>query len=378
MLDPDSQPFNVSKADIRRMKVNARKKLKLSDVKKARDRLNDPNITDEVVQRYYEDAVRSELGYTGTAGAIDFLNLMADAPSRKAFTSVDEFLANSRVGRSSFEEILDDMSFRLETPITKERLQNLLDGTETYSFQTPRMKSKIPPEPPIIIKDIKSLQKAYFARLLALEDIAEFEKGHINAVDQIIERYLRGEKITPTASFKDNTNPEIARSIYKLVGNEAAFDAMSDINKDYIVKGLKDRELKFAQVFAGNRSRKASQDLDRVVNSIFGVEPDLESSLLSYVYPERSLNAMVDSSMKVTFAKVYMKELDEQIQAILDMGGKMENIGPTVLENMRERALKTTLESYPPDLSKDMGKMIDTYLILNKIDTVDEFGEPKF
>ena len=378
VLDPDSQPFNVSKADIRRMKVNARKKLKLSDVKKARDRLNDPNITDEVVQRYYEDAVRSELGYTGTAGAIDFLNLMADAPSRKAFTSVDEFLANSRVGRSSFEEILDDMSFRLETPITKERLQNLLDGTETYSFQTPRMKSKIPPEPPIIIKDIKSLQKAYFARLLALEDIAEFEKGHINAVDQIIERYLRGEKITPTASFKDNTNPEIARSIYKLVGNEAAFDAMSDINKDYIVKGLKDRELKFAQVFAGNRSRKASQDLDRVVNSIFGVEPDLESSLLSYVYPERSLNAMIDPSMKVTFAKVYMKELDEQIQAILDMGGKMENIGPTVLENMRERALKTTLESYPPDLSKDMGKMIDTYLILNKIDTVDEFGEPKF
>ncbi len=120
---------------------------------------------------------------------------MADAPSRKAFTSVDEFLANSRVGRSSFEEILDDMSFRLETPITKERLQNLLDGTETYSFQTPRMKSKIPPEPPIIIKDIKSLQKAYFARLLALEDIAEFEKGHINAVDQIIERYLRGEKL---------------------------------------------------------------------------------------------------------------------------------------------------------------------------------------
>ena len=378
VLDPDSQPFNVSKADIRRMKVNARKKLKLSDVKKARDRLNDPNITDEVVQRYYEDAVRSELGYTGTAGAIDFLNLMADAPSRKAFTSVDEFLANSRVGRSSFEEILDDMSFRLETPITKERLQNLLDGTETYSFQTPRMKSKIPPEPPIIIKDIKSLQKAYFARLLALEDIAEFEKGHINAVDQIIERYLRGEKITPTASFKDNTNPEIARSIYKLVGNEAAFDAMSDINKDYIVKGLKDRELKFAQVFAGNRSRKASQDLDRVVNSIFGVEPDLESSLLSYVYPERSLNAMVDSSMKVTFAKVYMKELDELIQAVIDMGGKMENIGPTVLENMRERALKTTLESYPPDLSKDMGKMIDTYLILNKIDTVDEFGEPKF
>ena len=378
VLDPDSQPFNVSKADIRRMKVNARKKLKLSDVKKARDRLNDPNITDEVVQRYYEDAVRSELGYTGTAGAIDFLNLMADAPSRKAFTSVDEFLANSRVGRSSFEEILDDMSFRLETPITKERLQNLLDGTETYSFQTPRMKSKIPPEPPIIIKDIKSLQKAYFARLLALEDIAEFEKGHINAVDQIIERYLRGEKITPTASFKDNTNPEIARSIYKLVGNEAAFDAMSDINKDYIVKGLKDRELKFAQVFAGNRSRKASQDLDRVVNSIFGVEPDLESSLLSYVYPERSLNAMIDPSMKVTFAKVYMKELDEQIQAILDMGGKMENIGPTVLENMRERALKTTLESYPPDLSKDMGKMIDTYLILNKIDTVDPFGEPKF
>ena len=377
----DTQDFKISKADIRKMKTNARRKLKLNDVKKVQAKLNDPNITDEVVQNYYNDAVRSELGYTGTAGTIDFLNDMMDGPPgslRKGFTSVDEFIANSRVGRSSIDDILDDMSFKLETPISKEKLQSLLDGTETYSFQTSRMRKKIPPEPPIIIKDINSLQKAYFARLLALDDIAEFEKGHINAVDQIIERYLRGEKITATASFKDNAAPEIARSIYKLVGNEEAFDALQDINKDYIVKGLTDRELKFAQVFAGNRSRKANQDLDRVVNSIFGTEPDLESSLLSYVYPERSLNAMVDSSMKVTFAKVYMKELDELIQAVIDMGGKMENIGPNVLERMRKDALETTLESFPPDLSKDMGKMLDTYLKANKIDVVDEFGEPKF
>lgn len=372
----EGQPFKVSKADIRKMKVNARRKLKLKDVKKVQAKLNDPNITDEVVQRYYDDAIRSELGYTGTAGTIDFLNLMSDAPSRKAFTSVDEFIANSRVGQSSIEDILDDMSFKLETPISKEKLQNLLDGTETYSFQTSRMRKK--GEPPILINDINSLQKAYFARLLALDDIAEFEKGHINAVDQILERFYRGEKITPTASFKDNTNPEIARSIYKLVGNEAAFDAMSDINKDYIVKGLTDRELKFAQVFAGNRSRKANQDLDRIVNSVFGTEPDLESSLLAYVYPERSLNAMVAPDMKVTFAQVFMKEFDEQVQAILDLGGKMENIGSQRIEVMRQRALKTTLQSFPPDLSKDMGKMLMTYLKANKIDVVDEFGNLKF
>ena len=372
----DTQDFKISKADVRKMKTNARRKLKLNDVKKVQAKLNDPNITDEVVQNYYNDAVRSELGYTGTAGTIDFLNDMMDAPSRKAFTSVDDFIANSRVGQSSIEDILDDMSFKLETPISKEKLQNLLDGTETYSFQTSRMRKK--GEPTILINDINSLQKAYFARLLALDDIAEFEKGHINAVDQIIERFLRGEKITPTASFKDNTNPEIARSIYKLVGNEEAFDAMVDINRDYIVKGLTDRPLKFAQVFAGNRTRKANQDLDRVVNSVFGTEPDLESSLLSYVYPERSLNAMVAPDMKVTFAKVFMKEFDEQIQAILDLGGKMENIGPQRLEVMRQRALKTTLESFPPDLSKDMGKMLTTYLKANKIDVVDEFGESKF
>ena len=131
-------------------------------------------------------------------------------------------------------------------------------------------------------------------------------------------------------------------------------------------------------MFAGNRTRKANQDLDRVVNSVFGTEPDLESSLLSYVYPERSLNAMVAPDMKVTFAKVFIKEFDEQIQAILDMGGKMENIGPQRLEVMRERALKTTLESFPPDLSKDMGKMLTTYLKANKINVVDEFGERKF
>ncbi len=375
----DTQDFKISKADVRKMKTNARRKLKLNDVKKVQAKLNDPNITDEVVQNYYNDAVRSELGYTGTAGTIDFLNDMMDGPPgslRKGFTSVDEFIANSRVGQSSIEDILDDMSFKLETPISKEKLQNLLDGTETYSFQTSRMRKK--GEAPIVINDINSLQKAYFARLLALDDIAEFEKGHVNAVDQIIERFLRGEKITPTASFKDNTNPEIARSIYKLVGNEEAFDAMVDINRDYIVKGLTDRELKFAQVFAGNRTRKANQDLDRVVNSVFGTEPDLESSLLAYVYPERSLNAMVAPDMKVTFAKVFIKEFDEQIQAILDLGGKMENIGPQRLEVMRQRALKTTLESFPPDLSKDMGKMLTTYLKANKIDVVDEFGEPKF
>ena len=375
----DTQDFKISKADVRKMKVNARRKLKLKDVKKVQAKLNDPNITDEVVQRYYDDAVRSELGYTGTAGTIDFLNDMMDGPPdslRKGFTSVDEFIANSRVGQSSIEDILDDMSFKLETPISKERLQDLLDGTETYSFQTSRMRKK--GVAPITIKDIDSLQQAYFARLLALDDIAEFEKGHINAVDQIIERFLRGEKITPTASFKDNTNPEIARSIYKLVGNEEAFDAMVDINRDYIVKGLTDRPLKFAQVFAGNRSRKANQDLDRVVNSVFGTEPDLESSLLSYVYPERSLNAMVAPDMKVTFAKVFMKEFDELIQAVVDMGGKVENIGAATLENYRQRALKSTLESFPPDLSEDMGKMLTTYLQANKINVVDEFGEPKF
>ena len=153
---------------------------------------------------------------------------------------------------------------------------------------------------------------------------------------------------------------------------------MVDINRDYIVKGLTDRELKFAQVFAGNRSRKANQDLDRVVNSIFGTEPDLESSLLSYVYPERSLNAMVAPDMKVTFAKVFMKEFDELIQAVVDMGGKVENIGAATLENYRQRALKSTLESFPPDLSEDMGKMLTTYLQANKINVVDEFGEPKF
>ena len=56
----------------------------------------------------------------------------------------------------------------------------------------------------------------------------------------------------------------------------------------------------------------------------------------------------------------------------------MENIGSQRIEVMRQRALKTTLESFPPDLSKDMGKMLTTYLQANKINVVDEFGEPKY
>lgn len=374
------QPFKVSKRDIRKLKQQARKPLKLLDVKKVQAKLNDPNITDEVVQNYFEDAKRSELGYGGTAGTIDFLNDMLDGPPgslKKGFTSVDEFLANSSTGQGSFDDILEDMSFRLETPITKEKLQNLLDGTETYTFQTARMRKR--GDDPIIINDAKSLTQAYFARLTALDDIGIFEKGHINAVDQIVERFLNENSgITNTASFKDNTAPEIARSIYKLLGGEDNFDILFDEIRDYRVKGITDKDLKFAQVYAGNRTRKADQDLDRIVNSIFGTEPDLESSLLAYVYPEKSLNNLVASDMKVTFAKIFTREFDELIQNVVDLGGKPENIGISALQNFREQALRSAFDSIPPDLSKDMGNMLADYLRLNKIDVVDDKGDPKF
>ena len=376
--DKPEQPFKVSKQDVRKLKLQARRPLKLIDVKKVQAKLNDPNITDEVVQNYFEDARRSELGYGGTAGTIDFLNDMMDGPPgslKKGFTSVDEFLANSSTAFGSFDDILEDMSFRLETPITKEKLQNLLDGTETYTFQTARMRKK--GEPPIIINDAKSLTRAYFARLTALDDIGVFEKGHINAVDQIVERYLN-EGITNTASFKDNTAPEISRSIYKLVGGEDNFNALFDEVRDYRVQGITDKDLKFAQVYAGNRTRKADQDLDRIVNSIFGVEPDLKSSLLSYVYPEKSLNNLVASDMKVTFAKIFTREFDALIQNVVDLGGKPENLGVNTLQSFRNQALKTAFESIPPDLSKDMGNMLAEYLRLNKIDVVDDKGDPRF
>ena len=374
----DPKPFKVSKQDIRKLKQQARRPLKLIDVKRVQAKLNDPNITDEVVQNYFEDAKRSELGYGGTAGTIDFLNDMQDGPPgslKKGFTSVDEFLANSSTAFGSFDDILEDMSFRLETPITKEKLQNLLDGTETYTFQTARMKTL--GEPPIVINDAKSLTRAYFARLTALDDIGVFEKGHIHAVDQIVERYLN-EGIENTASFKDNTAPEISRSIYKLVGGEDNFNALFNEVRDYRVQGITDEDLKFAQVYAGNRTRKADQDLDRIVNSIFGVEPDLESSLLSYVYPEKSLNNLVASDMKVTFAKIFTAEFDELIQNFVDLGGKTENLGVNTLQSFRNQALKTAFESIPPDLSKNMGNMLAEYLRLNKIDVVDDKGDPRF
>ena len=376
--DKPEQPFKVSKQDVRKLKQQARRPLKLIDVKRVQAKLNDPNITDEVVLNYFQDAKRSELGYGGTAGTIDFLNDMQDGPPgslKKGFTSVDEFLANSSTAFGSFDDILEDMSFRLETPITKEKLQNLLDGTETYTFQTARMRKK--GEPPIIINDAKSLTRAYFARLTALDDIGVFEKGHINAVDQIVERYLN-EGIENTASFKDNTAPEISRSIYKLVGGEDNFNALFDEVRDYRVQGITDKDLKFAQVYAGNRTRKADQDLDRIVNSIFGTEPDLQSSLISYVYPEKSLNNLVAPDMKVVFAKIFTAEFDALIQNVVDLGGKPENLGISTLQSFRNQALQAAFQSIPPDLSKDMGNMLAEYLRLNKIDVVDDKGDPRF
>ena len=47
------QPFKVSKRDIRKLKQQARRPLKLIDVKRVQAKLNDPNITDEVVLNYF-------------------------------------------------------------------------------------------------------------------------------------------------------------------------------------------------------------------------------------------------------------------------------------------------------------------------------------
>ena len=132
------------------------------------------------------------------------------------------------------------------------------------------------------------------------------------------------------------------------------------------------------QVYAGNRTRKADQDLDRIVNSIFGTEPDLESSLISYVYPEKSLNNLVAPDMKVTFAKIFTAEFDALIQNVVDLGGKPENLGINTLQSFRNQALQSAFQSIPPDLSKDMGNMLAEYLRLNKIDVVDDKGDTRF
>jgi len=82
--------------------------------------------------------------------------------------------------------------------------------------------------------------------------------------------------------------------------------------------------------------------------------------------------------MKVTFAKIFTKEFDALIQNVVDLGGKPENLGVNTLQSFRNQALKTAFESIPPDLSKDMGNMLAEYLRLNKIDVVDDKGDPRF
>ena len=47
--DKPEQPFKVSNQDLRKLKQQARRPLKLIDVKRVQAKLNDPNITDEVV-----------------------------------------------------------------------------------------------------------------------------------------------------------------------------------------------------------------------------------------------------------------------------------------------------------------------------------------
>ena len=151
---------------------------------------------------------------------------------------------------------------------------------------------------PVEIKNIDDLRKAYLARVARYKNIPAFERGHVFAADNII----KDNKVANLTDFKNNLEPEIARSIYRQLDDEA-LDELIRLNVD---NNFEDIESLYEQILAGNRSRKNLDDPDKVIAALYGRDYGLRESFLNFVYPDRSLGRLIPPDLKAAFTDLYL------------------------------------------------------------------------
>ena len=288
----------------------------------------DPNITVDHVLGYIESVKAAKSGkpvlnpatnrfirnQRGLDGTLRFLNEKA-APSAKF----------------NLNDIADELSAEFNTTITPADISNMIKGNVkegVVSFKTQGMAQ------PMQLKSIADLRKVYMARVARYKDIPAFERGHVFAADNII----KDKRISNLTDFKNNLEPEIARSIYRQLDDEALEDLIR-LNVDSDFDNI---ESLYEQVLAGNRSRRNVDDPDKVIAALYGRDYGLRESFLNYVYPDRSLGRIITADIKAAFADLYKKELEMRL---LDYQGL--SIGPGSLDKIRAQVAQEVLKSFP-------------------------------
>ena len=290
-----------------------------------------PDITPDHIFGYIEQVKAGKLGrleykpsikrrqfnQKGLEGTLRFLN-------QKAAYSPNFDLSEIAA------ELTAEFGLKGSKVITPKTIENLILDQGGISFRTKGMKKAVQ------INSIDDLRKVYMDRLARYKKIPAFEKGHVFAVDNII----KDNRIANLSDFDKNLEPEIGRSIYRQLDDEAIEQLIKE-NADRNFDNIEDT---YQSVLKGNRQRKNLDDPDKVLADLYGTQYGLRESFLSYVYPERSLGRLIPADLKAAFADLYKKELD---MALLDYKGA--SVGPYALDQIKNRVAIQVLKSFGPD-----------------------------
>ena len=288
----------------------------------------DPNITVDHVLGYIESVKAAKSGKPVLNPATNrFIR------NQKGLDGTLRFLNEKAAPNAKFDlnEIADELSAEFNTTITPADISNMIKGNVkagVVSFKTQGMAQ------PMQLKSIADLRKVYMARIARYKDIPAFERGHVFAADNII----KDKRISNLTDFKNNLEPEIARSIYRQLDDEA-LEELIRLNADSDFDNI---ESLYEQVLAGNRSRRNVDDPDKVIAALYGKDYGLRESFLNYVYPNRSLGRLITADSKAAFADLYKKELAQRLSAYQGL-----SIGPDALDKIRADVAQEVLKSFP-------------------------------
>jgi hypothetical protein len=225
-------------------------------------------------------------------------------------------------------ELTAEFGLKGSKVITPKTLENLILDQGGISFRTRGMKKAVQ------INNIDDLRDVYMGRLARYKAIPAFERGHVFAADNII----KDNRIANLTDFKNNLEPEIGRSIYRQLDDEA----LERLIKENVDRNFDNIEDTYQSVLEGNRKRKNLDDPDKVLADLYGTQYGLRESFLSYVYPDRSLGRLIPADLKAAFTDLYKKELE---MALLDYKGA--SVGPYALDKIKNRVAVNVLKSFP-------------------------------
>ena len=316
----DPIPTKLSTAKARRQVT---RKIKVSDLDLILQEF--PDIPKDKANEYIQAIREEERGENivagsprkggngkGLIGTLRWLNSVAMAPNSKTPSDIN------------VQDVANELSAEFNKTITVKTLDNIIQEKGSIPVE-------IADKEVMQVTDLKSLIKAYVRRVERYNKIPAFEAGHVFAAKNIMEDFNipKNEKL---ANYKGNLEPEIARSIYSMVDEEALTDL------------LKGSDLKTVQI--GNRGRKDESDPDKVIAALYGRDYGLRESFLNFVYPERSLKNKVRDDLKSLFTDIYKEEMELALSDYDKRGGGGGTVSPRVLDVIRNRVLRDRVMPY--------------------------------